>query len=829
MKKNKLSKVLLLTSFLSVAMLGSCSQANTSTTSGNEPISNTSAITPNTPTQDETIVIPVVDKEEKGITLTSMTPYTEGAYVKWNVATGSTAADYSVFYTRDNISYTPVDDELIRINNNEARVDILGLKAARYKIKIVNTKTSDYAITKTLDVTKDDRSGYAHFNNDKGVGAYNNDGSLKANAIVVYVNDSNKNTVKATINGTEQTGLVNIIKAATNAEEALDIRILGEIQTQQWNKKEHGTGKTADRMTNLDTAFASVNWEETTENELLNPGTARSSNYYKISEPDIIKYGINSMSNDEAKGITRLNGLTNNILKDIEKSKSGYQEYDSYYNELDVRFGENITIEGVGDDAKIFQWGFCFNQCNSIEVKNIEFSDYNEDAIGIQGASSDITKYSDYWIHNCTFNSGKNNWDVCYENDKKEGDGSTDFKSAHDLTISYCRYNETHKTALVGSGSTSYQYNVTFHHNFYNTCGSRLPFTRNTNFHIYNCYYYKSTGTNMQIDDTAYAFIEGCYFEDTNKTFTTSGGVIKLYNNTINNTVDEQKYLSGSTIHYVGRTELVTNNCKADKVTDYSSFDTNSKLFYYDDTNNVSKVDLMNKSEDIKALIPTIAGAGLLKSIDYSGNYTETNQGYVDTKVTATYTTTVPTEAGTYYSTLDTNGAIMDENNVTASTVVKVDDSKIIITDTDANATTAGYYILSDANQFSSGTHTYTLNIKLEGVGSSWYFLRFLDENRNDSLCVGTSRNTKHIGYTLDINNITEATNETDIDSQAFAANTSYEIKLIVNYDTKTATLSVGSKSVEISNFDINITGLKFFTAKTATNRSFTVTSITVE
>ena len=823
MKKIKLSKALLLTSFLSVAMLGSCSQANTSTTSGNEPISNTSAITPNTPTQDETIVIPVVDKEENGITLTSMTPYTEGAYVKWNVATGSTAADYSVFYTRDNISYTPVDDELIRINNNEARVDILGLKAARYKIKIVNTKTSDYAITKTLDVTKDDRSGYAHFNNDKGVGAYNNDGSLKANAIVVYVNDSNKNTVKATINGTEQTGLVNIIKAATNAEEALDIRILGEIQTQQWNSLSHGKAKSSDRMTNLDTAFASVNWEETTENELLNPGTAKSSNYYKISEPDIIKYGINSMSDDAAKGITHLDGLTNNILKDIAKSKSGYQEYDSYYNELDVRFGENITIEGVGDDAKIFQWGFCFNQCNSIEVKNIEFSDYNEDAIGIQGASSDITKYSDYWIHNCTFNSGKNNWDVCYENDKKEGDGSTDFKSAHDLTISYCRYNETHKTALVGSGSTSYQYNVTFHHNFYNTCGSRLPFTRNTNFHIYNCYYYGTTGTNMQIDDTAYAFIEGCYFENTYKTFTTSGGVIKLYNNTINNTVDEQKYLSGSTIHYVGRTELVTNSCKADKVTDYSTFDTNSKLFYYDDTNNVSKVDLMNKSEDIKALIPTIAGAGLLKSIDYSGNYTETN---VDTKVTATYTTTIPTVAGTYYFALDTNGAIMDENNVTASTVVKVDDSKIIVTDTDANATTVGYYILSDANKFSSGTHTYTLNIKLEGVGNNWYFLRLLNES-DEILQIGTSAKTEtnktgFISYVFNGNTV-------EFSDTAFATNTSYEIKLKVNYDNNTATLSVGSKSIEIANFDKNITGLKFFTAKTAADRSFTVTSITIE
>ena len=47
-----------------------------------------------------------------------------------------------------------------------------------------------------IQVYEYDRSGYAHFNYDEGVGAYNNDGTPKDNAIIVYVTEENKNTVE---------------------------------------------------------------------------------------------------------------------------------------------------------------------------------------------------------------------------------------------------------------------------------------------------------------------------------------------------------------------------------------------------------------------------------------------------------------------------------------------------------------------------------------------------------------------------------------------------------------------------------------------------------
>ncbi|MBR6288462.1 MAG: hypothetical protein IKR19_03940 [Acholeplasmatales bacterium] len=762
---------------------------------------------------------PASDSTVSQDVITAASGYTEGATLTFNVTSANLDKAF-VSYSSDNgTTWSKIDNELIRFdsNTNKARADILGLKAGSYKVKADNGV--NYTI-KDITVTKDDRSGYAHFNNNKGIGAYNNDGTLKSNAIVVYVNDANKNTVKATVNGKEQTGLANIIKAATNANESLDIRILGEIQTEQWNYKAHGTGKSSARQSNLDSTFSAVDWDLTTENELKNPGTSKSSNYKKISEADIIAYGINSMSEDKEKGITHLNGLTNNILKEISSG-----EYDSYYNELDVKLCNNITIEGVGTDAKIFQWGLCFNQCNSIEVKNIEFSDYTEDAIGIQGSNSDITLYSDYWIHNCTFNKGKNNWDVCYENDKTDGDGSTDFKYAHDLTISYCRYNGTHKTALIGSSSSSYQYNVTFHHNYYNSCGSRLPFTRQTNFHIYNCYYNGSTGTNMQIQSNAYAFIEGCYFENTKNTFTTSdGGVIKLYNNTINSTSS----VTGSNVNYVtSRTELVSNSCNADKTTDFSSFDTNKALFYYDDTNNVSKVDLMLQSTEVKSYIPTVAGAGLLATIDYSKNYTETNEGYVDTTVTATYnySEVAPTSSGLYYTVLDNSNpqVPLTEANVTSTTIVKEKDGKITITDTNANATTIGYYMLEDAKRYTTGTHTYTINLSLGNVGGNWAFIRLLDANGAEFMTIGAASSNKYMCYTY------KDTTQVVVKETAFAANKTYTISLTVDYDNDTASITIDGTTAQIASFDTtSISGIKLFTAKAAADRSFTVNSITI-
>lgn len=85
-----------------------------------------------------------------------------------------------------------------------------GLKAGTYQLTLNYGGTE--VSKKDIAVTAIDRSGYAHFGNTEGIGAYTNDGELKNGAVVVYVSDATKNNVSAKIGKNTYTGLVNILK-----------------------------------------------------------------------------------------------------------------------------------------------------------------------------------------------------------------------------------------------------------------------------------------------------------------------------------------------------------------------------------------------------------------------------------------------------------------------------------------------------------------------------------------------------------------------------------------------------------------------------------------
>ena len=141
-----------------------------------------------------------------------------------------------------NGTWESVAKELIKAKSStKAEVNILGLSSYnKYDIQVVNSK-NELMLFNDVQVNAQDRSGYAHFGRTEGIGAYNNDGTLKDNAIVVYVNNENKNTVQVNVDGNTYTGLADILKNATlnNSKHSLDIRILDEIQTKQWNGKDY--------------------------------------------------------------------------------------------------------------------------------------------------------------------------------------------------------------------------------------------------------------------------------------------------------------------------------------------------------------------------------------------------------------------------------------------------------------------------------------------------------------------------------------------------------------------------------------------------------------
>ena len=109
------------------------------------------------------------------------------------------ASGYNAYYKLStDSSWVQIDTELIRNYGDYYRVDALGLKEGSYKLKVTPIISSKEATTKgkivDVNVKKHNRDGYA-FVNGSSSGAYNDDGTLKSNAIVFYVTEQTKDTI----------------------------------------------------------------------------------------------------------------------------------------------------------------------------------------------------------------------------------------------------------------------------------------------------------------------------------------------------------------------------------------------------------------------------------------------------------------------------------------------------------------------------------------------------------------------------------------------------------------------------------------------------------
>ena len=124
----------------------------------------------------------------------------ESAYVVWDKVEG--AMGYNVYCKIDGGEFVKLDAPLVREYKDYCRADAVGLKAGKYTLKVVPTGGADLtedtdkeATATDITVLAHERSGYA-FVNGTSSGAYNEDGTLKANAQVIYVTNDNKDTVK---------------------------------------------------------------------------------------------------------------------------------------------------------------------------------------------------------------------------------------------------------------------------------------------------------------------------------------------------------------------------------------------------------------------------------------------------------------------------------------------------------------------------------------------------------------------------------------------------------------------------------------------------------
>ena len=481
--------------------------------------------------------------------ITEASGWLETAYVKWTPVTGATG--YNVYVKSASASdsaYVQLDDELIRKYPSYMRADAVGLKAGDYVMKIVplnngKENTSAAIVSDKLTVNAHDRSGFTFSSNSpvkNGVGAYNNDGTLKSNASVLYVTEANKNTVKMKIGNTEYTGVAAITQAikAKNNCQPVAIRIIGQVT---------------------------------------------------------------------------LSGLA---CKDVSSAYA-----------IGVKGAANVTFEGIGDDATLYEAGVAVFQSTGIEVRNLGLMNWGG---GGDGDGISLKQSRGVWVHNN---------DVFYGNagsdgDQAKGDGSMDLKdNSQYVTVSYNHFWDSGKMSLCGMKSESGENWITYHHNWFDHSDSRHARVRTMSVHMYNNYYDGNAKYGAGSTMGSSLFVQNNYFRNCKNPMLSSnqgtdalgegtfsgenGGIIKAFGNVI---VGAQKIIYANAVSETGDAANASSfdaylaKSADEKVpssyktvaggTSYDNFDTTKDLGV--------KSGSLNNAEDVPSVVTSAKGAGSL-------------------------------------------------------------------------------------------------------------------------------------------------------------------------------------------------------------------------
>ena len=178
-------------------------------------------------------IIEQPDVPVEGSIEVTLTGYSfETIYCEWTHLDG--ADSYNVY-----CDGRKVDTELIRNYGTYYRCDILGLKAGEYTVDIYAVDNGEEVESSKTTFKKTTinhiREGFA-FVNGTSSGAYNDDGTLRSDARVLYVTNTNKDTITMNVTiskyGPEPvTGIQNILTALKKGYETkpVCIRFIGNI------------------------------------------------------------------------------------------------------------------------------------------------------------------------------------------------------------------------------------------------------------------------------------------------------------------------------------------------------------------------------------------------------------------------------------------------------------------------------------------------------------------------------------------------------------------------------------------------------------------------
>ncbi len=181
-----------------------------------------------------------------------------------------------------------------------------------------------------------------------------------------------------------------------------------------------------------------------------------------------------------------------------------------------IYVGSNKSILGGTTNAGVSGQGFNIKHKKNVIVRGIRFCCAIAPSDGIT-----VDDSTNVWIDHNEFYSSM-------QYDEDYYDGLVDvIKGSDFVTISWNRFHDHWKTSLVGSsddaGDTDTgRLHITYHHNYFLNCNSRMPSLRFGTGHIYSNYYENIIEYAINSRMGAQVLVEGNVFRNTTLAITTS-------------------------------------------------------------------------------------------------------------------------------------------------------------------------------------------------------------------------------------------------------------------------------------------------------------------
>lgn len=247
-------------------------------------------------------------------------------------------------------------------------------------------------------------------------------------------------------------------------------------------------------------------------------------------------------------------------------------------NKIDVKDVSDVSIIGVGSNGEFDGIGIKITRASNIIIQNLKIHHVatgDKDCISIEGPAHHI------WVDHCELYND-------LDHDKDYYDGLLDAKGESEyITYSWNYLHDSYKTCLVGSSdSDDYDRKITFHHNYFENCYSRLPLYRFGTGHLFNNYWIGiiDTGINSRM-----------------------GAKLRIENNHFENAKDPIGFWYSSETGYWDVSNNKFVNCTG-------SMPTTSTCSF---TPPYSYANYMHDVDDVKSIVMQYAGVGKLNGVTY--------------------------------------------------------------------------------------------------------------------------------------------------------------------------------------------------------------------